>query len=1011
MTIGIFAIIILIVSVMVHELSHGYMADFLGDPTARLAGRLTLNPLKHIDLWGSIIVPIITSFLGFTFGWAKPVPYNPYNLKNKRSGDGVIQNEWNYAVITYNGDKTTLYLNGKLTGETKNKGGKLLFSGPIIIGSENRRAFFFEGAIDEVKIYDYALSPAEIQREYNSIPTGITTAEKLAVLKKNTGETIELFNAKLAQADKKEFSAFFEVIEKLKQLKTDIDKYSVDNPNPAEKELSSKYASFKNTWDELNHKIQLAENALSAKTEKEKIRLQAAINKVQDDINFLKNKALAYRAIQTDTDMAGIYLNLGNLATADGFKKINYLKNGFVCLETASGKINKVQKNSIKDSMKGLPDDFMVGVTYTPYEITPAFETLKAMKISFLGNSCSGLAWNAFFNPDKSKLDERLKLLEDNKIKMMLILIRPDYQFSGLMEAQGKFKDETAFGQWQSHNGAWLIPAAPADIPLKWVKKQEEMLKIFIEKYKKYKSVSHWDVWGETHPLSPFYASSPLIVNAYRSYLEKKYENVARLNKTWKTDYKNFSDIKIDTANIWNNAEWNTFRHILPVNYIAYLTKIVKETDPDRPISPVPDMYQMYPGTSALDPYLLAKAGGIYKEAGIDIYAARRDKFPWQMLACYLDTTRSVSNGARVWIGEMGHWCNTAAPAHSNCTYPEETREWTYTAFLHGAKAVSHFAWSQGDSTAGKDQEGESFTLMHSDFTPFKTAVKIAEIACEARNYKELWSCKPERNVAIYYPRLSALLQKSSAKEMYGLHAIMSDCGFGIDSVDSAFLKEKISKYKILIIPPAPYIEEDVQIEILKFIKNGGVVFVSSRTLFNEWGDANAVSELSEILSANNAVSKYAPYIKSITKLDKGTLCIISDSTGTDYRQDKNITTGITTKIPIDFDRVENGKLRETFLAFLAAECKLAPYAVSSKEGIETAVISNDSCKYLMLISHRDKSVKPVITLKGIPLKPEKTTLYDIFSFKEAKMERKSNISELKTIVEPHEVLIFPLDN
>ena len=86
----IFTIIILIISVMLHELSHGYMADFLGDPTARLAGRLTLNPLKHIDLWGSIIVPLITSLFGFTFGWAKPVPYNPYNLKNKRSGELLI---------------------------------------------------------------------------------------------------------------------------------------------------------------------------------------------------------------------------------------------------------------------------------------------------------------------------------------------------------------------------------------------------------------------------------------------------------------------------------------------------------------------------------------------------------------------------------------------------------------------------------------------------------------------------------------------------------------------------------------------------------------------------------------------------------------------------------------------------------------------------------------------------------------------------------------------------------
>ncbi len=83
-------IAILILSVVVHELSHGYMADALGDPTARLEGRLTLNPIKHLDLVGSIIVPIITSLAGFTFGWAKPVPYNPHNLKNKRQGEFLI---------------------------------------------------------------------------------------------------------------------------------------------------------------------------------------------------------------------------------------------------------------------------------------------------------------------------------------------------------------------------------------------------------------------------------------------------------------------------------------------------------------------------------------------------------------------------------------------------------------------------------------------------------------------------------------------------------------------------------------------------------------------------------------------------------------------------------------------------------------------------------------------------------------------------------------------------------
>ena len=82
-----FSIIILIVSVIIHEVSHGYMADRMGDPTARLQGRLTLNPLKHIDPVGSILVPLITAMAGFTFGWAKPVPYNPYNLKHKRQGE------------------------------------------------------------------------------------------------------------------------------------------------------------------------------------------------------------------------------------------------------------------------------------------------------------------------------------------------------------------------------------------------------------------------------------------------------------------------------------------------------------------------------------------------------------------------------------------------------------------------------------------------------------------------------------------------------------------------------------------------------------------------------------------------------------------------------------------------------------------------------------------------------------------------------------------------------------
>lgn len=87
-----FTIIVLIFSVVVHEVSHGFVAEHLGDPTARLAGRLTLNPLKHLDPFGSVILPLLLSLLpgGLVFGWAKPVPYNPMNLKRPERDGALI---------------------------------------------------------------------------------------------------------------------------------------------------------------------------------------------------------------------------------------------------------------------------------------------------------------------------------------------------------------------------------------------------------------------------------------------------------------------------------------------------------------------------------------------------------------------------------------------------------------------------------------------------------------------------------------------------------------------------------------------------------------------------------------------------------------------------------------------------------------------------------------------------------------------------------------------------------
>lgn len=83
---------ILILSIVLHEVAHGYAANWLGDPTARLAGRLTPNPIPHIDPIGSVLIPgaLFIMQAPFLFGWAKPVPYNPYNLSNQKWGESIV---------------------------------------------------------------------------------------------------------------------------------------------------------------------------------------------------------------------------------------------------------------------------------------------------------------------------------------------------------------------------------------------------------------------------------------------------------------------------------------------------------------------------------------------------------------------------------------------------------------------------------------------------------------------------------------------------------------------------------------------------------------------------------------------------------------------------------------------------------------------------------------------------------------------------------------------------------
>lgn len=85
-------VVALVFSVVIHEMAHGYAANWLGDPTARLQGRLSANPLVHIDPFMSIILPGLLIMTGspFLFGAAKPVPYNPYNFTNQKWGEAIV---------------------------------------------------------------------------------------------------------------------------------------------------------------------------------------------------------------------------------------------------------------------------------------------------------------------------------------------------------------------------------------------------------------------------------------------------------------------------------------------------------------------------------------------------------------------------------------------------------------------------------------------------------------------------------------------------------------------------------------------------------------------------------------------------------------------------------------------------------------------------------------------------------------------------------------------------------
>ena len=172
----VFWVLVLGFSVILHEVAHGYMANYLGDPTARLEGRLTLNPISHIDPLGTIILPTLLFLTGspILIGYAKPVPYNPYNIKHA----------FGEALVAGAGPATNLLL-ALVFGLFLRFFGADMDSGLVqaltIITSINIFLAIFNltpvPPLDGSKVLS-ALLPGELGRGYNSIRA---TFERLGV--------------------------------------------------------------------------------------------------------------------------------------------------------------------------------------------------------------------------------------------------------------------------------------------------------------------------------------------------------------------------------------------------------------------------------------------------------------------------------------------------------------------------------------------------------------------------------------------------------------------------------------------------------------------------------------------------------------------------------------------------------------------------------------------------------------------------------------------------------------
>lgn len=908
-------------------------------------------------------------------------------------------NKWLHLAACFDGTKIILYVNGEKTQELlipENNPNKLILKGPYTIGSEDGNAHFYNGLIDEVRIYNRSLRQDEISVLASQKPTveqeQYSYEAKCNILQENAGN----LQKKLSDLSPKLLSKQIAALEKLyKEILS-----AKENADPGMGNWAlDVYPAFLDNWNSINNEIA----QINSDCEKENLLKRSSISEklgmLKSKIDVLQGKKINARALKALVEKAEIYGDLNSLESATVFQRNDFLEKSMNFIE--EGEKLYANCNEPESALTQKEGEFYPGVTWSVNNPPELFPALKLLRISFIGNNGIRLSVrnNDPLSWDFNQTDDFFAKTTGYGLDSMIYVPEIVLTMSKFYEDRGGFENELVEGNSKGAWGKWLIPAAPQDIPLKWVSEQYKCFDDFAARYGKNAYLHHWDIVGEAKPLSTFYAKSILVQNAFRKYLSEKYGSIGELNRMWQVKYADFESIPVqeNPSNKWARLEWHIFTNKIYCNYLAYLTEPFKKNCPSIPVSPVVCMNIMFPSEGNLDPYMLAEAGGIYLDAALDDYASRRDRYPHQVLAAVTDTGRSISEKRRVWIGELGYSISEKTP-HSDCVRPHEVREWYYTAFIHGAKGVAAFWWSAGNG---------SFALLDSERIPTESALKISELAAEVRMFKNIWECTPEVEVALYYPRLSRFLypesQIAQRLEMMGLWAIMSNCGFMIDPIDSSILMKRLDKYKVLVIPPASYLSLEEQNRISGFIQNGGIVMTSDVTgEFDEKARKSQTPFRTLIENSQKEERNVSKYFKTPVSHGKGFMLVFPKDIGRTYRDDWNSTELINDPVPPTFNREVSIKIRNELLAILKDK-KIIPYSCSDTDEVETAIINSASEKYLVVINHNSKLVKANISLGANVISNKE--IMEVFSLR--KYEVKSDSLSLE--LTPNEVLFLKL--